>query len=60
MVNGKDLVAGTIDTSLRTSLIGTRRAVNLRPFILPTRRDVVGFGAGLRTYGAKVFLRRVR
>lgn len=60
MVNGKDLMAGTIDTSARTTLFGKKRVVNLKPHIFPTRRTFVNLGAAIGAYGVQVFLRRVR
>ncbi|KAG8781518.1 hypothetical protein FRC12_021829 [Ceratobasidium sp. 428] len=58
-VNGKDLIAGTIDTSLRTGLFGTPRQTNLCSQVFPTRKDITNFGAALRAYCVKVVLRRV-
>ncbi|KAF8606483.1 hypothetical protein BDV93DRAFT_604461 [Ceratobasidium sp. AG-I] len=59
MVNGKDLIAGTIDTSARTTLFGRKRIINLKPYIFPTRHTFVNFGGAIGAYGVKVFLRRV-
>ncbi|KAG9099593.1 hypothetical protein FS749_000845 [Ceratobasidium sp. UAMH 11750] len=58
-VNGKDLIMGTIDISLRTSLLGARRPTNLCAHVFPTRKGIARFIAALGAYGVKVVLRRV-
>lgn len=60
MVNGKDLVAGTIDTAARTTLLGRKRTIDLRPYIFPTRQTFLKLGGAIGAYSVKVFLRRVR
>ncbi|KAF8606484.1 hypothetical protein BDV93DRAFT_604462 [Ceratobasidium sp. AG-I] len=60
VVNGKDLIAGTIDISSRTTFkdttwFGRKRAVDLKPYIFPTRHTFVNFGGAARAYDAKAF-----
>lgn len=51
MVNSKDLVAETINTSAHTTLFGKKRVVNLKPHIFPTRRTFIDLGGAIGAYG---------
>ena len=63
VVNGKDLIAGTIDissctASADTTWFGRKRITNLKPYIFPTRHNFVNYEVASGAYGVNTSLRR--